>query len=77
MAGSTYVQASAPSLTDEQSQATLALVEQAFADGMRVSDERQSHMAEPMGTAVSWSAPSSEQPYVGVELGDATEAGVT
>jgi hypothetical protein len=57
--------------------ASLALVQAAFADGMRVNDERQSHIAEPMGGAVPWSAQSTQQPYVGVELGAATESGVT
>jgi hypothetical protein len=77
MAGSTMVHPSAPALTDEQSAATLTLVEQAFADGMRVNDERQSHWAEPMSSAVPMSAQSTEQPFVPPEPGDATGAGVT
>jgi hypothetical protein len=73
MTGSTMVQASAPQLTDEQSAATLALVQAAFAEGMRVSDERQSHMAEPMGTAVPLVASGDpQQPYVSPELGGVT-----
>jgi hypothetical protein len=77
MTGSTLVVPHVAPLTDEQSRATLDLVEAAFADGMRVNDERQSHMAEPMGGAVPWIAESTEQPYLPPEPGAATEAGVT
>jgi hypothetical protein len=77
MTGSTYVVPHVAPMTDSQSQATLGLVEAAFAEGMRVSAERQSHMTEPMGSAVPMSAQPTEQPYVPPEPGDATEAGVT
>jgi hypothetical protein len=78
MAGSTYVQASAPSLTDEQSRATLDLVQAAFTAGYAAADERQSHMTEPMSTAVPLVAgPDNQQPFVPPEPGDSGGGGVT
>ena len=76
MAGSTLVVPHVAPLTDEQSRATLALVEAAFADGMAVSGERQSHMGDPMGGAELQPAESTQQPYAPPEPGDG-QGGVT
>jgi hypothetical protein len=77
MAGTLVVPHVAP-LTDEQSAATLAVVQSAFTAGYAASDERQSHIAEPMGTAVPLSGgPDSQQPFVPPEPGDGGGGGVT
>ena len=55
----------------------VAQVASAQADAMAACQEYQSHMAEPMGSAVSWSAETTQQPVVLPELGDADESGVT
>jgi hypothetical protein len=68
MTGSTMVHPSAPNpTTDPQGTAEAAA---AMAAGMRASDERQSHMLEPMGGAVVREAPSTMQPYVDDDPGD-------
>jgi hypothetical protein len=53
----------------------VAQVAAAQAEAMAACQEYQSHMAEPMGSAVAWSAETTQQPYMPGEPGEPGEPG--